>query len=176
MPVKRNTRIALICAGVVAGMLALALSAAPLYSAFCRITGFGGTTRTATAVSAKILDRTIEVRFDANVAAGGALVFKPEQTSKVLRIGETGLAFFDVTNPTDQPISAMATYNVAPHATGPYFVKLQCFCFNEQVFEPGKTVRLPVVFFVDPTIMDERDTRSIETITLSYTYFDKTQS
>jgi cytochrome c oxidase assembly protein subunit 11 len=174
--VKRNTKIALICTGVVLGMLALALSAAPLYSAFCRVTGFGGTTQTATQASAKILDRTIEVRFDANVGAGAALEFKPEKVSQTLRLGETGLAFFDVTNPTDRPISAIASYNVAPHNSGPFFVKLQCFCFNEQVFEPGKTVRLPVVYFVDPAILDERETRNIRSITLSYTYFNRTQS
>lgn len=153
-------------------MLALALSAKPLYEAFCRITGYGGTTQTATKAPDKVLDRTIEIRFDAN-EPGGALRFSTDQTSQTLRIGETGLAFFTVENVTDQPVTAIASYNVTPHVTGVYFQKLQCFCFQDRVFAPRETAKLPVLYFIDPEIVENRDTRHVHTITLSYTYFER---
>jgi cytochrome c oxidase assembly protein subunit 11 len=168
-----RNRWAAICVGVVVAMLALAFSAAPLYAAFCRVTGFGGTTQTATKVPGKVLDRTIEVRFDANVPPGVPLRFSVEQTTQTLRIGETGLAFFKVENVSDQPVTAIASYNVTPHVTGVYFQKLQCFCFQDRVFAPGEVAELPVLYFIDPAIVDSRDTRDIPTITLSYTYFEK---
>lgn len=168
-----NARWSLICAAIVGVMLAIALNAAPLYAAFCKVTGFGGTTQTATKAPGKILDRTIEVRFDVNVPPGVPLEFKAAQTSETLRIGETGLAHFTVKNLSDKPVSAIASYNVTPHTTGVYFQKLQCFCFNDMVFQPGQTVDLPVIYFVDPDIVADRDTRTVQTITLSYTYFEK---
>ncbi len=162
-----------LCVGVVAAMLTLALNAAPLYAAFCKVTGYGGATQTATKAPGKVLDRTIEVRFDANVPPDTPLLFKASQTSETLRIGETGLAFFTVTNTSDKPVTAIASYNVTPHTTGVYFQKLQCFCFNDTVFQPGQTAQLPVIYFVDPEIVENRDTRSVQTITLSYTYYQK---
>lgn len=162
-----------ICVGVVVAMLALALNAAPLYAAFCKVTGYGGATQTATKAPGKVLARTIEVRFDANVPPGVPLEFKTSQASETLRIGESGLAFFTVKNLSDKPVTAIASYNVTPHTTGIYFQKLQCFCFNDTVFQPGQTVQLPVLYFVDPAIAENRDTRSVETITLSYTYYQK---
>jgi cytochrome c oxidase assembly protein subunit 11 len=175
-PPKRPNRMALtasICVGVVVAMLALALNAAPLYAAFCKVTGFGGTTRTAVKAPGKVLDRTIEVRFDANVPPGTPLEFKTSQASETLRIGESGLAFFTVKNLSDKPVTAIASYNVTPHTTGVYFNKLQCFCFEDTVFQPGQTAQLPVIYFVDPAIVEDRDTRSVPTITLSYTYYQK---
>jgi cytochrome c oxidase assembly protein subunit 11 len=160
---------------VVIAMLVLALSAAPLYAAFCRITGFGGTTQTAAKAPSVILDRTIEVRFDANVPTGTPLEFRAEQTSETLRIGETGLAFFTVKNLSDKPVTAVASYNVTPHTTGLYFQKLQCFCFQDRVFQPGETAQVPVLYFVDPEIVKNRDTRDVNAITLSYTYFQKAE-
>lgn len=158
---------------IVVAMLALALSAAPLYAAFCRVTGFGGTTQTATKAPGAILDRTIEVRFDANVPPSTPLEFTAEQTSQTLRIGETGLAFFTVKNLSDKPVTAVASYNVTPHTTGVYFQKLQCFCFQDRVFQPGEIAQVPVLYFVDPEILKSRDTRDTNTITLSYTYYEK---
>lgn len=164
---------AAICAGVVAAMLGASFAAVPLYEAFCKVTGFGGATRKATAVAARILDRTVEVRFDVNVPTGAPLEFHAAQTTETLRIGETGLAYFTVKNLADHPVTAVASYNVTPHATGAYFQKLQCFCFEDRVFQPGETAQLPVLYYVDPKIVDDRDTRETRTITLSYTYFEK---
>lgn len=164
---------AAICVGVVAGMVGLSFAAAPLYAAFCRVTGFGGTTQRAEAASSHILDRTIEVRFDANVPTGTPLAFETQQTSETLRIGETGLAYFTVRNLANRPVTAVASYNVTPNTTGAYFKKLQCFCFKDRVFQPGETAQLPVLYFVDPRIVQDRDARTAQTITLSYTYFEK---
>jgi cytochrome c oxidase assembly protein subunit 11 len=118
-----------------------------------------------------VLDRTITVRFDTNVAPGSPLVFTPDERTKTLRIGETGLAFFKVTNPTDRPVSAVAAYNVVPELTGIYFKKLECFCFQQREFAPRESIELPVVFFVDPEIVNNRDTAKTGEIVLSYTYF-----
>ena len=162
-----------LCVGVVAAMLGLALSAAPLYAAFCRVTGYGGTTQVSTKAPSRVLARTIEVRFDANVSPDTPLEFKPDQTTQILHIGETGLAFFTVKNLSPRPVTAVASYNVTPHLTGVYFHKLQCFCFKDRVFQPGETAQLPVIYFVDPGIVDDRETRATPTITLSYTYYRK---
>lgn len=173
MAVSRNTRWAAICVAIVGAMLAVALNAAPLYAAFCKVTGFGGTTQTATKAPGVVLDQSIEVRFDVNVPPGTPLEFKTGQTSETLKIGETGLAHFTVKNLSDRPIKAVASYNVTPHTTGIYFQKLQCFCFDDMIFQPGKTVDLPVIYFIDPDIVKNRDTRDVHTITLSYTYYEQ---
>lgn len=160
------------CVGLVAAMLGLAFAAVPLYDLFCRMTGFGGTTQVARAAPSTVLDRRIEVRFDSNTAPGLGLAFKPEARSASVRLGETGLAFYTVTNTTDRPITAVATYNVTPHKTGVFFQKLECFCFEDRVFQPGETIELPVVFYVDPELASSRDTKEVQTITLSYTFFE----
>jgi cytochrome c oxidase assembly protein subunit 11 len=169
---KANSRVALIAGVVFVAMIGLTFAAAPLYTMFCKATGYGGTTQRAEAASKQVLERTIEVRFDTNVAPGLPLLFTPDERIKTLRIGETGLAFFKVTNPTDRPVNAVATYNVTPELTGLYFKKLECFCFQQRAFAPGETIELPVVFFVDPEIVNNRDTARTSQITLSYTYFD----
>ena len=167
---RRNGRIALICAGVFAGMVGMAYASVPLYRAFCQLTGFDGTVRRAEAAPTRILDRTLTIRFDANVREMD-WDFKPEEVSQQVRIGETGLAFFRVTNRASVPITGHATYNVVPEQAGLYFQKLECFCFSEQTVGPGETVEFPVVYFVDPQYAADRDTRGGEEITLSYTFF-----
>lgn len=163
-----------IALGVVAGMTGLAFAAVPLYDAFCKITGYGGTTQEAAAAPSQILDQRIEIRFDANVSPDLPVEFAPKQISESLRIGETGLAFYTVRNLSDEPVVARATYNVTPHVAGPYFAKLECFCFQDRVIAPGEEADLPVVFFVDPEIVNDPDTADIGTLTLSYTFFRST--
>ena len=170
----RGKRVGVTVAVVIAalsGMGILAASALPLYRAFCEATGYGGTTRTASAAPTRVLDRTIQVRFDTNVAPGLPITFAAKQPSETLHIGETGLAFFHVRNDTNASITARATYNVTPHSAGQYFDKLECFCFQDRVLGPGEEADLPVVFFVDPDFASDPETRGLDTLTLSYTYF-----
>ena len=169
---RANRRVALIATGVFAGMVGLSFAAAPLYTLFCKVTGYGGTTGRAEAAPTQMLERQVQVRFDTNVAPGSPLTFAPDERLKTVKLGETGLAFFRVTNPSDKPVTAVATYNVVPELTGRYFKKLECFCFEKRVFQPGETIELPIVFFVDPEMNKDRDLRDVTEITLSYTYFD----
>ena len=169
MKLKSST-IAFMAGGVVIFMLALAFASKPLYDTFCRVTGFGGTTRIATAAPTKVLDREIEVRFDANVS-DAPLLFRPLKTSYKLPLGAHGLAAYEVTNTSAQDISVMAGYNVTPHTAGRYFNKLECFCFEERIIKAGETKKLPVVFFVAPEMADEALMDTVETITLSYTFY-----
>lgn len=171
---KRMRRTALIAGAVVLGMTGMAFAAVPLYQAFCKVTGYGGTTQEAEAAPTQILDQRIEVRFDANTSPDLPVQFAPKQHSETLRIGETGLAFYRVRNTSTEPVVARATYNVTPHVAGQYFAKLECFCFTDRVIAPGAEVDLPVVFFVDPEIVSDPDTAAIETLTLSYTFFRST--
>lgn len=166
-----NTKVALLSLGVFTGMLGLGFAADPLYDTFCKVTGFGGTTRIATAAPEKMIDQAVTVRFDANVA-DTPLQFRPLQTEQDLNLGQHGLAFYEVTNPTDQEIRVIASYNVTPHYAGPYFNKLECFCFEERVIAPGETKKLPIVYFVSADMIEDRVAKSLETITLSYTFFD----
>lgn len=166
-----NRTIALIASAGVAGMVGLAYAAVPLYDLFCSVTGFGGTTRVATQGPSQILDQTVEVRFDANVA-DAPLQFRSLQTRQTVQLGQHGLAFYEVTNPTNQEVRVIASYNVTPHYAGPYFNKLECFCFSERVIAPGETRKLPVVYFVAPELVTDRVAGKLETITLSYTFFD----
>jgi cytochrome c oxidase assembly protein subunit 11 len=166
-----NRTVALIASAGVAGMVGLAYAAVPLYDLFCKVTGFGGTTRVATQGPSQILDQTVEVRFDANVA-DTPLQFRPLQTRQTVQLGQHGLAFYEVRNPTNQDIRVIASYNVTPHYAGPYFNKLECFCFSERVIAPGETRKLPVVYFVAPELVTDRVAGKLETITLSYTFFD----
>lgn len=153
------------------GMLAMAYAAVPLYDLFCRVTGYAGTTQTADAGSDVILDRTVTVRFDASKTRGMPWDFKPASPPQTLKIGETGLAFYKAHNPTDRTITGSATFNVVPNSVGGYFVKIDCFCFTEQHLAPGATARLPVSFFIDPAILDDRNLDDVGTITLTYTFY-----
>ena len=173
---KRMAVTAGIVLAAVAGMTGLAFAAGPLYDAFCRMTGYGGTTQEAVAAPSQVLDRSIQVRFDANIAPGLPVEFTPNQISETLQIGATGLAFYTVRNLSDEPVLARATYNVTPHVAGPYFAKLECFCFQDRLIAPGEVAELPVVFFVDPEIVTDPDTAEIRTLTLSYTFFRSTNA
>ncbi len=156
--------------GVVAFMVGLTVAAVPFYSWFCSVTGFGGATLTADEGSETILDQTIRVRFAANTASDMPWEFRPAVAHVDIRIGETGLAFYEAYNPTSQPIAGSASFNVAPFIAGGYFVKIACFCFEEQILLPGERVQMPVTFFVDPAIIDDAEARDIPAITLSYTF------
>ena len=158
--------------GVVFVMGALAWASIPFYNWFCKVTGFGGTTGTASAGSDTILDQTIKVRFDASLDRDMPWTFKPVQRTMELKIGETGLAFYEAHNPTDHPVAGQASYNVFPYEAGPHFIKIECFCFTEQVLQPGETAVMPVSFFVDPDIVDDPDANLIHSITLSYTFHE----
>ncbi len=166
-----NAKVAALSLTVFAGMLGLGFAADPLYDTFCRVTGFGGTTRIATAAPDKMADQIVSVRFDANVA-DMPLEFRPLQADQTLKLGQHGLAFFEVTNPSDREFRVVATYNVTPHYAGPFFNKLECFCFEERVIGPGETKKLPVVYFVSADMLEDRVARKLETITLSYTFFE----
>jgi cytochrome c oxidase assembly protein subunit 11 len=172
---KRNARVALICAGGIAFMAGASYAAVPLYRAFCQLTGFDGTTRRADAASDIVLAKTITVRFDANVR-DLPWTFTAQQTAQTVKIGETKLAFFKVTNNSDRPVTARATYNVVPEQAGVYFQKLQCFCFNDQTIAAGATVEMPVLYFIDPKYADDINTKGKPEVTLSYTFFPSVQT
>jgi cytochrome c oxidase assembly protein subunit 11 len=144
----------------------------PFYDWFCRVTGYGGTPSVAEAGSDVILDETVKVRFDASLEQGMPWTFKPVVRSMDIRIGETGLAFFEAHNPTDRVVAGTASFNVFPDTAGGYFTKIECFCFQEQVLQPGETVEMPVSFYVDPAMMDDPDSRFVREITLSYTFHE----
>ncbi len=151
-------------------MFSLGWAAIPLYDWFCRVTGFGGTTQVGSGPSDVILDRTITVRFDANVDRALGWEFEPVERTMTLRIGETGLAYYEVFNPSDQPLAGTASYNVTPYAAGVHFIKIACFCFELQVLQPGERMLMPVSFHVDPSLVDDPEASHIHTITLSYTF------
>ena len=156
---------------VILTMGTLAWASVPLYDMFCRVTGWGGATDIAEAAPGAI-DEFVTVRFDASKAAGMPWEFKPVEHSQRIHIGEEGLAFFEAYNPTDRVIAGTASFNVAPYSAGAYFSKIQCFCFELQVLEPGQRVQMPVSYFVEPEILEDADARFVKTITLSYTFHE----
>ena len=158
--------------GVAVTMGALAWASVPFYDWFCRVTGFGGVTKVAETGSDVILDRTIKIKFDASLERNMPWTFKPVEREMEIRIGETGLAFYEATNPTDRPVAGSASYNVAPFNAGAYFTKIDCFCFTEQVLQPGERVQMPLTYYVDPAIVDDRDAKFVKHITLSYTFYE----
>jgi cytochrome c oxidase assembly protein subunit 11 len=163
-------RTAAVCVVVLVCMVGAAFAAVPLYRIFCQQTGYDGASRRAKARPSVILDKSVTVRFDANVR-DLPWDFAPDQVSQTVKIGETGLAFFHVTNRSDQPITGHAAYNVTPQGTGLYFEKLQCFCFTDQTLQPGQRADFPVVYFVDPRFASDPNTKNTPQITLSYTFF-----
>ncbi|HRD74974.1 MAG TPA: cytochrome c oxidase assembly protein [Hyphomicrobiaceae bacterium] len=170
MLMSRDMRVAAICASIAFGMVGLAYAAVPIYTLFCKVTGFGGTTQRATAASSVILERTVTVRFDANTAPGLGWRFEPLQRTVDIKIGENTLVFYRATNTTDRAIVGSSTFNVAPESAGIYFQKLECFCFKEQLLEPGQTIEMPVSFYVDPRFASDPETKGLSQITLSYTF------
>jgi cytochrome c oxidase assembly protein subunit 11 len=171
---QKNGRTAAMAALLVLAMIGLAFASVPLYRLFCQVTGFGGTPLRASEVSASSLQptgRIISVRFDANTNSALPWEFKPEEHQQRVAIGARDMAFYTAKNVGDKPVTGTATFNVTPAQAGQYFTKIQCFCFTEQTLKPGEEVRMPVVFFVDPKIMDDPDARKIDEITLSYTFY-----
>ena len=168
---RRDLVTAAACGAFVAVMVGMAFAAVPLYSWFCRTTGFGGTTQVANLAPANVLDRRIEVRFDANVSGGLPWRFEPEQTSIVARIGEVVTVDFLVANESTRETAGQAAYNVSPPTVGAYFSKINCFCFTEQRLLPKERRSMPVVFFVDPELVKDSEQDDLSTITLSYTMY-----
>lgn len=167
---SRNGRTVAALVGVVLTMGALSWAAVPFYNWFCKVTGFGGTTQVATQGSDVVLDEIVRVRFDANVDPNLDWSFRPMQTRMDLKIGENGLAFFEAVNLSDETLTGTASYNVAPEVSGYYFDKIQCFCFTEQTLAPGERIEMPVSFYVDPGLVEDRDASWVRDITLSYTF------
>jgi len=168
---KKNRRVALISAGVAAAMVGLSYASVPLYSMFCQVTGFGGTTQRAERAPDKPIDRYMTIRFDANMASSLGWDFKPDQLEMKVKVGEEYLAHYSARNNGTTTMTGSAVFNVTPPLAGSYFSKIQCFCFTEQTLKPGQRADFPVAFFVDPSIADDPDLKTLDTITLSYTFY-----
>ncbi len=168
---SHNRKTAILISGAVVTMAALSFAAVPAYRAFCQVTGWGGTTQRAEIEANRTLSRQITVRFDATVNQDLLWRFKPEQVAQTLHIGETSLAFYEAENLANIPVTGRATFNVSPAKAGIYFRKIECFCFTEQTLQPGEKVSMPVTFFVDPAIADDKNLDDVQTITLAYTFF-----
>jgi cytochrome c oxidase assembly protein subunit 11 len=170
---SRITRTAALATALGVGMTGLGYASVPLYRLFCQVTGFGGTTQMAIGGTAPgaVAGKTMSVRFDANHAPSLPWEFRPESPRERVAIGARDMTFFSAKNLSDKPVTGTATFNVTPTQAGKYFTKIQCFCFTEQTLQPGVQVRMPVIFYVDPKIMDDPDARDIEEITLSYTFY-----
>lgn len=170
---KQNKKVFTLLSIVVVTMVSLAFASVPFYDWFCRVTGFAGTTLTASSGPNVVINKEIKVRFDGSVDRGLEWEFRPVQKEVKLKIGETALAFYEAYNPTDRPIMGTASYNVFPFSAGSFFTKIDCFCFEEQILAPGERVQMPVTFYIDPEIENDRDGKFIEQITLSYTFFEQ---
>ena len=167
-----NARLAWRLVAVVGGMLGLAYAAVPLYEAFCKATGFNGTPLVAQEGERPIVARTVQVRFDSNIDPNLPWRFEPLQREVKVQLGEEKLVHFRATNVSQRPIVGTATYNVTPERSAAWFNKVQCFCFTEQLLQPGQSVDMPVVFFVDAEMAKDRRYDDIRTITLSYTFYE----
>ena len=168
---RKNLRVAAAAASVAVAMVGLAYASVPLYSMFCEVTGFGGTTQRADVAPETATGKSITIRFDANTAGSLGWNFHPVQAVMKVRIGEQNMAHYSATNNSGKVVTGSAMFNVTPTVAGAYFNKIQCFCFTEQTLKPGESADLPVDFFVDPAILDDPDSKSINEITLSYTFF-----
>ena len=171
---KRNRYIFAGLIGMVVMMNGFAYATVPAYRAFCQKFGFAGTPRveaSAPATENILIERLITIRFNSDIDTSLNWRFKPVQRSIDLHVGETGLAFFEAKNRHETEITGTATFNVTPLKAAPYFVKIQCFCFTEQTLEPGETAQMPVTFYVDPEIAEDKNLDDVKTITLSYTFF-----
>ncbi len=168
----RNRRVMTMAAMIALGSLCLGFAAVPLYRVFCQVTGFNGTTQRASAAveTRAVAGRTMSVRFDSNVAPGMPWEFYPEHPTDTVEIGARDLAIFVAKNLSDKPVTGSAVFNVTPTQAGAFFTKIQCFCFTEQTLQPGQQVRMPVIYYVDPKILDDADNKDTQEITLSYTF------
>jgi len=178
---RRNLRTGLLAMAFAAAMVGLGFASVPLYRLFCQVTGFGGTTQVASeaqanAAAAAGVTRTMSVRFDGSTARDVPWTFRPAQTTQTVRIGERDLATYVARNDGTQPITGTATFNVEPAQAGLYFHKIQCFCFTEQTLEPGQEINMPVLYYVDPAILEDEFMADVEQITLSYTFHRAKQS
>jgi cytochrome c oxidase assembly protein subunit 11 len=172
---RRNWRVGLMAFAGALAMLGLGYASVPLYRLFCQVTGFGGTTMVASeakaaGAAANATGQTISIRFDATTAGDMPWIFRPSQATDTVTIGERDIATYVAKNMTSRPITGMATYNVTPEKAGKYFNKIQCFCFTEQTLQPGQEVTMPVLYFVDPAMLDDPNMQGVEQITLSYTF------
>ena len=168
---RQNQLIAAVCVAFFGGMVGMAYAAVPLYALFCQMTGYGGTTQRVEQYSDTVLDQTITIRFDANVSGGLPWRFEPAARDMTLQIGETAQAHYSATNVFARPTAGRASFNVTPERAGAFFNKVECFCFTDTTLKPGETLDMPVVFYVDPDIVDVPELRNLKTITLSYTFF-----
>jgi cytochrome c oxidase assembly protein subunit 11 len=169
-----NVKTGFLAAGLAVSMVGVGFAAVPLYRLFCQVTGFGGTTMrvdAAQAATVAVSNKTIVVRFDANQRGGLPWEFKPERPTDTVSIGAKDMSIYIAKNLSNEPVTGTATFNVTPALAGQYFNKIQCFCFTEQTLKPGEQVRMPVLFYVDPKIMTDPETKDIEEITLSYTFY-----
>ena len=166
-----NGVIALACGAFVVGMVGMAYAAVPLYQLFCQVTGYGGTTQRTEQYSDTVLDRTITVRFDANTSSGLPWEFKPAQRDVTMKIGETAQVAYVARNLAKSASFGRSSFNVTPQFAGAYFMKVECFCFTDTTLEPGEEIEMPVVFYIDPEIVDLPEMKNINTITLSYTFY-----
>ncbi|MBP6441143.1 MAG: cytochrome c oxidase assembly protein [Sphingorhabdus sp.] len=169
-----NVKTGFLAAGLAVSMVGVGFAAVPLYRLFCQVTGFGGTTMrvdAAQAATVAVSNKTIVVRFDANQRGGLPWEFKPERPTDTVSIGAKDMSIYLAKNLSNEPVTGTATFNVTPALAGQYFNKIQCFCFTEQTLKPGEQVRMPVLFYVDPKIMTDPETKDIEEITLSYTFY-----
>ena len=172
---RRNLRVALICGATFVVMTGAAFVAVPLYRAFCQLTGFDGATRRADSASDTVIGQTLTVSFDTNVR-GLPWTFTADQSAQTMKIGETKLALFKVTNTSDKPITGRAVFNVVPEQAGPYFRKLDCFCFTNQTIAANTTVDMPVLYFIDPAYAEDINTKGKGAVTLSYTFYPATDA
>lgn len=167
---RRNKRVGLTALFVVVGMVGVAYASVPLYQLFCQVTGFGGTPRVAGDAPKGYIDRQMKVSFDSNVANDLAWTVRPA-ASITDNLGRVDTVNYVATNHSDKPITGMAIFNVTPERAGVYFNKIECFCFTEQTLQPGETVDMPIVFFVDPELDGNQELDTIKEITLSYTFY-----
>ena len=166
-------RVPLLLIGLVCVMLSASFAAVPFYDWFCKVTGYGGTPEIySESFEGAVLNKTIKVRFDASKAKDMRWNFTPMQNEVEVKIGETALIFYEAHNPTNETISGQASFNVFPFSAGNYFSKIDCFCFVEQTLEPGERVKMPVTFYIDPELAEDRDAQFTKVITLSYTFYE----
>jgi cytochrome c oxidase assembly protein subunit 11 len=168
---RRNRTVGIIFACVAVGMVGAAYAAVPLYSIFCQVTGYNGTTKRATGPADRVLDRVVKVQFDSNVSNDMPWIFRPKQHEVKVRIGEPMLIFYEAENTSDKTVTGSAVFNVSPSLAGYYFNKIQCFCFTQQTLKPGEKVDMPVQFYIDPDIEKDADLKELKTLTLSYTFY-----
>lgn len=166
-----NRKVVIACLAALGVMGSVTAASPTLYRIFCQVTGYGGTTQRVTAASDRVLDKVVTVRFDANISPQLAWKFEPVQPTIDVKVGENMLAFFRATNTSKETLTGTAAFNVAPEQAGIYFNKIECFCFTEQTLAPGQSVEMPVSFFIDPKMAEDRDTAGLSNLTLSYVFY-----